>query len=148
MTIRQMLRTMTVATAACVAMLSGLVWAQGFPSKPVRLVLVVAPGGGGDIAARVLAERITAPLGQPVIFDHRPGGGGTIAANLVAKAPADGYTLLLADQGATVFATSLFKQLPYDPAKDLVAVSPIFTQPFIILAGPSLKVTGILTRTM
>lgn len=113
--------------------------AQGFPRQPVRLVVGFAPGGGGDVSARLVAGAIQGPLGQSVIVENRPGAGGSLAANQVAKAPADGYTLLVTDQGATVFGSSMFKGLTFEPAKDLAIVSPIFRTSFVLVAGPAFK---------
>ncbi len=136
-------RLLRLAFAFCAVIAGATAVAQSFPSRPLRILVIVAPGGAGDITARIAGAAITASLGQTTVVDYRPGAGGTIAANAVAKSPADGYTLLLSDQGATVHAGALFKQLPYDPAKELAMVSWIATTPFLLLAGPSIKVSSL-----
>lgn len=92
--------------------------AQAFPSRPIRLVVPFPPGGAADITARLVGERMSAGLGQPVVIDNRPGAGGNIAAEAVARAAPDGYTLFLG--GATIFCAnkSLYSSLPFDPLRD------------------------------
>ena len=113
--------------------------AQGFPSKPLRLIVAFPPGGSTDLAARVLGERLAAGLGQPVVIENKPGASGNIGADFVAKAPADGHTLLMA---ATSFATSpaFFPKLGWDPLKDFAPVSLVATVPIIVVVNPSLPV--------
>lgn len=116
---------------------------SAFPNRPIRVVVVVPPGGAGDTVARTAANALSAAYPQPAVVENRPGAGGTIAVNLVAKAPADGYTLVVSDQGPTVHAGALFKQLPYDPARDLTMVSWIATTTFVLVAGPGLKANNL-----
>ncbi len=122
---------------------SGYAQTSSFPNRPIRVVVIVPPGGGGDTVARTAANALGAAYSQPAVVENRPGAGGTIATNIVAKSPADGYTLLVSDQGATVHAAALFKQLPYDPARDLTMVSWIATTTFVLVAGPGLKATNL-----
>ena len=132
-----------LALALCAVFAFANVHAQNYPSRPVRVIVIVPPGGAGDFVARTAAAAITAAFGQPGVVDNRPGAGGTIAANAVAKSAADGYTLLVSDQGATVHAGALFKQLPYDPGKELAMVSWVASTPFIVVAGPALKASSL-----
>src|SRR5688572_32903537 len=88
-----------------------------YPSKPLRLIVPFAPGGSTDIFARLIAERLAAPLGQPVVVENRAGASGNIGADAVAKAPADGYTVLMATTGVMAINNALFKTMPYDAAK-------------------------------
>lgn len=111
--------------------------AQDYPTRPIRLVVPFAPGGGSDIAARVLAEGLTQVLGQTVVSDNRGGAGSTIGTDIVAKAPADGYTLLLGNI-SLAFNPSLYKKLPYNALRDLAPVSLVVDQPNIMVAHPSL----------
>ena len=97
-------------------------YAQGFPSKPLRVVVPFAPGGSTDIFARLIAERLAAPLGQSVIVENRAGASGNIGAEAVAKAPADGYTILMATTGVMAINNALFKSMTYDAAKDFEPV--------------------------
>lgn len=110
--------------------------AQAYPNRPVRVVIPYPPGGGADTVGRLLYTKLGEKLGQQFVIDNRPGAGGTIAAGIVARAPADGYTLL---HDATAFSVnpSLMKQLPYDPNKDF---SPIFLAvvvPNLLVVHPS-----------
>ena len=104
---------------ACVA---GAAGAQGFPARPVRIVVPFGPGGVADITARIVAEKMSGPLGQPVLVENRPGAGGVAAAMAVAKATADGYSLLLISNANAVSAT-LFKAQPVDPVADFAPIS-------------------------
>ena len=94
-----------------------------FPSRPVRLVVPFAGAGATDLTARLIAERLGAPLGQPVVVDNRPGAGGNLGADLVAKADPDGHTLLMCTIGTASINQYLYSRLPYDPARDLTNVA-------------------------
>ena len=97
-----------------------------FPSRPLKILVPNAPGGAADLTARIVAEKLAAGLGQPVIVDNRPGAGGVVAGEIVAKAQPDGHTLLLVSSGTAVSA-ALFKSLPFDPLKDFAWVSTMAT---------------------
>jgi len=111
--------------------------AQNYPSRPVRMVVPFAPGGGSDISGRVLAEGLNRALGQPVVVDNRPGAGSTIGTDIVSKATPDGYTLLLGNI-SLAFNPALYKKLPYVSLRDLIPVSLVVEQPNILVAHPSL----------
>ncbi len=96
--------------------------AQGFPSKGLRIVVPFAPGGSTDLVARLVAERLSPALGQPVVVEHRAGAGGNLGADAVAKSAPDGHTLLMATTGVMAINNSLYKSMPYDAATDLVPV--------------------------
>ncbi|HEV7800703.1 MAG TPA: tripartite tricarboxylate transporter substrate binding protein [Burkholderiales bacterium] len=98
--------------------------ADGYPSKPIRLIVPFSPGGGSDAIARLAAPKLTEALGQQVIVDNRPGGNTVIGVRLVGTAKPDGHTLLLANANFTINA-ALYEKLPYDPIKDFVAVAPL-----------------------
>lgn len=126
------------------AALAPLALAQGsWPSKPIRLVVTFPPGGSSDAAARIVAPRLAERLGQPVIVDNRPGAGGGIGLDIVAKAPGDGYTIVLASAGGLTANPSLYKQLPYDPTRDFAPITLFGTSPFVLLANPSLPVSNV-----
>ena len=110
--------------------------AQGWPTRPVRVVVPFPPGGSTDLLARRLAERMTASLGQPVVVENRPGAGGTTGADMVAKSPPDGYTLLVGVTGSNAIAASLFPNLPYDPVRDFAPVSRLVSAPLILVVNP------------
>src|SRR4051812_41504492 len=112
-------------------------WAQdAYPSRPVRLVLPFPPGGGTDILGRLVAERLAAALGQPVVVENRGGAGGNVGAEAAAHAAPDGYTLLLAAPSLTI-SPSLYSKLPYDPFKDLAPISLVATVPNLMVTHPS-----------
>ena len=112
--------------------LAGPVAAQGFPSKPLRIVVPFAAGGAGDLTARIVGAELSASLGQPVTIENRPGAGGVVAAETVARAEPDGHTMFLMSNGTAVTA-SLFKSLPYDTLKDLAPVSTLGTFDLAVL---------------
>jgi tripartite-type tricarboxylate transporter receptor subunit TctC len=120
------------------ALLFGNVLAQQFPSKPVRIVVSYPPGGPVDVLARPLAEGLQKLWGQPVIVENKPGANAIIGTSYVAKAPADGHTLLLANDPSLSSNQYLFSNLPYDPVKDLVPVVTIATTTLILLTPASL----------
>ncbi|AMM23229.1 Bug family tripartite tricarboxylate transporter substrate binding protein [Variovorax sp. PAMC 28711] len=111
--------------------------AQKFPTQPIKLIVGASPGGTTDALARELAEDMSKSLGQPVIIDNKPGAGGNIAADFVARAPADGHTLLVAFTSHTMNA-ALFKKLPYDPVKDFTPISLIGKVASVLVARPDL----------
>jgi len=110
--------------------------AQTWPSKVVTIVVSYAPGGGHDVMARLLAERLTSRLGHTVIVENKPGANGMIGAELVARAAPDGYTVLFASPAEIVIAPSVYKTMRYDPLKDLAPVTLAGTTPLVIVANP------------
>ena len=119
-------------------------FAQGYPTKPVRIIVPFAPGGNVDITARLVAPGLAEALGQPVVVENKPGAGGTIGADLVAKSPADGYTLLMGSNSTFSVAPSLYPKNPYHPVRDFAPVIMIATAPFVLVtnAAASSKTTG------
>jgi tripartite-type tricarboxylate transporter receptor subunit TctC len=118
--------------------------AGGYPSKPIRVVVPSAPGGGTDIVARLIAQGLNESWGQPVVVDNRGGAGGTAGVSMVAKGTAaDGYTLLLGSAGHLTFGPALYSRLPYDPQKDLAPVSLVASQPFVLAAEKSLPADSV-----
>ncbi len=120
---------------------TGAAHAQGWPVKPVRMVVAFAPGGSTDIAVRLLAERIAPALGQPVLVENRAGASGNVAAEYVVKQPADGH-LVLATADALASTPHLYK-LAFDPAKEFVPVIQLTRQPVVLAAHPSLGVSSV-----
>jgi tripartite-type tricarboxylate transporter receptor subunit TctC len=114
--------------------------AQDYPNRPLRLVVPFAPGGGADIVARAIAAPLAKRLGQPVVVDNKPGGGATLGADIVAKAPADGYTLLYTTPGPQMANPYLMARLPYDPERDLVPVSEVAIVPNVLVVNKDLPV--------
>jgi tripartite-type tricarboxylate transporter receptor subunit TctC len=122
---------------------SGTASAQNYPAKPVRVVIGYPPGGGVDFVARLLAQKVGESWGQQVIIDSRPGGGGNIGTAIAAKAPADGYTLLLSPLGPLVINPSLFSKLPFDPVKDFEPVTSLISALNLLVVHPSLPVKSV-----
>jgi tripartite-type tricarboxylate transporter receptor subunit TctC len=114
-----------------------------YPDRPIRLVVPFAPGGGGDVAGRIVAPCATRALGQPVVVENRPGAGGTIGTDAVAKAAPDGYTLAALSLSSAVLNAFLYRQLPYDTRRDLTAVSEIGRSPNIVAVRTGLPVTSL-----
>ncbi|MGH8616777.1 MAG: tripartite tricarboxylate transporter substrate binding protein [Burkholderiales bacterium] len=119
-----------------------LSWSQTYPVKPIRIVVGFSAGGGADLVARMVAQKLNVAFGQPVVVENRPGAGGNIAHEYVARAPADGYTLLAAN---TAFAInpSLYTKVPYDPVKDFEAVSGMSSFMLFMVVHPSLPVRSV-----
>jgi len=117
--------------------------AQTYPTKPIRLLVPSTPGGSVDTLARTIGPRLAERWGQQVIVDNRPGAGGAIAAELVAKAPPDGYTLLIGTVASLASNVSLQKRVPYDPAKDFAPVTLLATQNLMLLVHPSIPAKSV-----
>ena len=118
-------------------------WAQDYPNKPIRLIVPYPPGSGTDIVARMLAEKLGEGLKGQVFVDNRPGAGGTIGVNAVAKADADGYTILMADVGPLAIAPTFFRNLPYDPIRELTPISQVAVLPFLLVVNPTVPARSV-----
>jgi tripartite-type tricarboxylate transporter receptor subunit TctC len=116
---------------------------DGYPSKPVRLIVPFAPGGPTDVAARVIGEKLTARWGQQVVIDNRPGAGGNVGADLAAKSAPDGYTVVLGVTGSHAINISLMKQMPYHPLRDFEPVTQATAFPNAIAVHPSVPATSL-----
>ncbi len=114
-----------------------------WPARPIRLVVPFPPGSSPDFVARLIAEPLAAALGQAIVVDNRPGAGGNVGTAAVAKAPADGYTLLFTIQGPLVTAPLLVRNLNYDPARELAPVTLVATSPNVLVVPPSLGATSL-----
>jgi tripartite-type tricarboxylate transporter receptor subunit TctC len=117
--------------------------AQGYPLKPVRLIVPFTPGGGTDLVARTIAQRLTDTLGQPVVVENRPGAGGTIGAAGVAKAAPDGYTLLMATPGPMSINPNLGRNIGYDASKDFAPITLATISPFVLVVHPSVPARSV-----
>lgn len=107
--------------------------AQSYPTKPIRFVVPYAPGGNTDILSRLIGQKLSEAWGQQVIIDNRAGAAGTVGAELVARAPADGYTLIMGSFGNVIVAKSLYKNLKYDPLKDFASVALVSLPPGVLV---------------
>ena len=136
--------SLAALAAACATLAAPAVHAQAYPSKPVKIVVPYAPGGPNDLMARLLAEKLTQMNGVTFLVDNRPGGGSNIGAEAVAKAPADGYTLLIAATSHAINMTLFPKeQLKYDLLKDLTPVSMIMTGPLVLVTRPDFPANNL-----
>ena len=129
-----MVRLVLAALAASVALSA---FAQSYPSKPIRLIVPFAAGGGNDNIARLVGKRLNESLGQPLVIDNRPGAGGVVGAELAAKSPPDGYTLFLGGVGSHAVNPNLIEKLPYDPIRDFSPVILLARAPLILVVHPS-----------
>jgi len=130
-----------VATAACFACGSG--YAQNYPTKPIRMIVPFAPGGTTDVIARVIGQKLGDTLGQQVVIDNRPGANGNIGTEMAAKAPADGYTLVMSFDGTMAINPLVYRNLGFDPQKDLAPVVTVAQVPLIIVVHPALGVSSV-----
>ena len=135
---------------ACLAMpgwfafsATALAQQQAYPSKPIRLVLPFAAGGGADNNARIIAEPLAQRLGQPIIIDYKPGAGGTLGANIVANAAPDGYTLLYATPGQQMTNPHLMDKMPYDALKSFASVSQVIEGSNVLVVNKNLPVNSV-----
>jgi tripartite-type tricarboxylate transporter receptor subunit TctC len=145
------MRTRILAALIAVAALhAGSSHAQAYPAKPVRVMVPFPPGGSTDIVARIVTQKLSAQLGQAMVIENRGGAGGTLGTAVVAKAPADGYTLVIGTTSTHVVAPSVYTKLEYDPVKDFAPVSLIAVTPYLLVVNPALpaKSLGELVQLM
>jgi tripartite-type tricarboxylate transporter receptor subunit TctC len=133
---------LAVALPAMAASIARAEDAEDYPTHPVTFIVPFAPAGGTDVLARLFAQKLEQRLGKPFVVENRPGAGTVIATNFVAKSPPDGYTIMMAVSSLAIDAT-LYKKLPYDPAKDLALVALIATVPFVLVVSPTLPVQNV-----
>jgi tripartite-type tricarboxylate transporter receptor subunit TctC len=119
-----------------------LAHAQGYPSRPLRIVVPYAAGGSSDVLARIVGQQLTAALGQPVVVDNRPGAGTLIATEIVARAAPDGHTLLMATPALPV-APALYRQVPFDISRDFAAVTNIAATSNVLVVHPSVPAHSV-----
>jgi tripartite-type tricarboxylate transporter receptor subunit TctC len=136
-------RRFALALAVASALAHGAATADGFPSKPIRLIVPYAAGGLPDTVARVLSQRLPEALGQSVFVENKPGANGGVAAATLATSPADGYSLIVTDGSMITINPLLTKKLPYDPKKDFAPVSLVATSPLFLATHPSLNVKSL-----
>ncbi len=117
--------------------------AQSWPSKPIRIISPYPPAGANDLLARIIAPKLSEQLGQPVVVENRAGATGNIGAELVAKAPADGYTLLMGQAGNLTINISLMAKMPFDPVRDFSPVTLVASTPNVLVVHPSLPVRTV-----
>jgi tripartite-type tricarboxylate transporter receptor subunit TctC len=133
---------MFLTTLAALAISTGA-FAETWPSKPIHVVNPWPPGGPADIVARPIMEKLAAALGQPVVLDNKPGANGTIGCNAVAKAAPDGYTLLFSHVGPIAISPAMQPDMPYDPVKDLQAITQFVSGPTVLVVRPEVPATSM-----
>ena len=133
----------TMASATLLALTAALSQGQTFPTKPVRIVVPQTPGGASDTLARIVGQKLSEKWGQAVVVDNRAGAGGNIGMDMVAKAPADGYTLLMSYVGSHAINVSIYKKLPFDPEADFSAVATLANVPFAVAVNAALPVSNM-----
>ena len=131
------------AFAACIVLFCLPAVAQTYPDHPIRIIVPQPPGGGFDAVARVVADRLQAILGQPVVVDNRPGAGTLVGTDLASKAPADGYTLLLGGLSNMALNIGLYPKLSYDPVRDFVPVSMVVSWPYMLIGRKDLPQSSL-----
>ena len=125
------------------ALVAGVAHAQNYPVKAIRLVVPQPPGGGNDVIARMISQKLSVALKQQIAVDNRAGAGGLIGADVAAHSPADGYTLLLGNVATLAIIPNVQKKMPYDPLKDFAPVSLIASAPLLVVVHPSVPVHSI-----
>ena len=125
-----------VAAAVALLAIDGNALAQGWPSKPVHVIVPVTPGSAIDIVARTISDQLTTQLGQPLVVENRTGAGGTIGAAAVAKADPDGHTILVHSTAHTIFPAT-FANLPFDTVRDFAGVTPVVNVPLVLIVSPA-----------
>jgi len=138
--------TISKAAAAALLCVAGVMPAhaqQGYPTKPVRLILPYPPGGGSDTIARPLAQKMSESLGQQVIVDNRGGAGGNVGMEVAARSAPDGYTIVLALTAQLAVNPALYKKVPYDPVRDFEPISLIGSGPYVLVVHPSLPAKSV-----
>ena len=137
---RRLLLTLGLLVAACVT--AGLALAQGYPNRPIRILVPFAAGGAVDTLARLIGAKLSEGIGQSVIIENRAGAGGNLAADVLAKSAPDGYTVLQTVNGISI-SPSLYKTLPFDVHKDFIAVTQLVRSQLILVANPKLEANNV-----
>lgn len=140
---RSLLAAVFGAAALAVAGIAVAQTAAGYPNRPIKLIVAYPPGGGADLTARTVAQKMSEQTGQPVVVENRPGANGGIGADQVAKAAPDGYTILLVDRGALGINPSIYAKLPYDPLKDFAFIGIATEGPYVLVVNPKLPVNNV-----
>jgi tripartite-type tricarboxylate transporter receptor subunit TctC len=133
-------RLLALAFVLAVALPASLARADDYPSRPIRLIVPYAAGGGADSVGRIVAKRVGESIGQPIVIENRGGAGSIIGTELVKNADPDGYTLLLGQSGPISINPAIYKKLPYDPVKDFTPVTMTTAYPYIMVVNPKLGV--------
>ena len=137
------MRRLSIVLALVLASFSaGNAWGQAYPNRPIRVLVPFAAGGAVDTLARIVGQKLSESVGQPVIIENRPGAGGNLASEVLAKSPPDGYTVLQTVNGIAI-SPSLYKVLPFDSQKDFTAVTQLVRSQLILVANPKLEANNV-----
>jgi len=131
------------AAAMAFSLVPAIASAQAWPSKPVKIIVPFAAGGATDVVARLLAQKLTDQWGQSIVVENKLGAGGNIGADAVAKSAPDGYTLLLTSGAIVTASQHMYKNMPFDPDKDLLPITNVATGPQMIAVSPSVPVKDL-----
>lgn len=138
------MRTILKVAAVAAALLPAVaVHAADYPTKSVRMVIAFSPGGPSDILSRLIGGKLSERMGQPFVFDNRPGAGGNVAGEIVATSPADGHTIMIANNSVLAANISLYRKMTFNPSKDLVPVVWVASQPNILAVHPSIPAKSV-----
>ena len=129
--------------AALTFLMATIAGAQTYPSKPIRWIVPSTPGDGSDVTGRLIAEKISQELGQPVVIDNKPGAGGVLGSEAAARAPGDGYTMIVGNAGSHGINAAIYTKLSYDVLRDFVPVALLCTAPNVMVVGPATKVKTV-----
>ena len=132
-----------IAAMGFAGLLSAAALAQGYPTKQVTLFLGLGPGSGLDIAARILADRLTQNFGRPFVVENKPGGAQIVTTNALIGAPADGHALMVVTSGPVAINPSMFKSLPYDAERDFIPIALYVKSPFVLIVDPALPIRSV-----
>lgn len=132
----------SLIAAALLAAPAAPLWAQGYPSKPIKLVVPFAPGGFTDVVARILGQKLSTSMGQPFVIENKAGAGSIIGTDFVAKAAPDGYTLVMVST-THVISPWIYKSMPYDPIKSFTVVTKLVDSPYVLLINPKVKARNV-----
>jgi tripartite-type tricarboxylate transporter receptor subunit TctC len=137
------IRRLSMAMAACLALVSTGLHAQPYPAKPIRMMVPFPAGGGSDTMGRVIGQKLGERLGQSIVVENRPGAGGSIGADLVAKSAPDGYTILLGSTSELVQYPNVNPKIPYDPLRDFAPITTVGSVPMVLIVHPSLPARSV-----
>jgi tripartite-type tricarboxylate transporter receptor subunit TctC len=137
-----MKRSSVVLALVLTSLSAGNAWGQAYPNRPIRVLVPFAAGGAVDTLARIVGQKLSEGIGQPVIVENRPGAGGNLASDVLLKSPADGYTVLQTVNGIAI-SPSLYKVLPFDSNKDFAAVTQLVRSQLILVANPKLEANNV-----
>ena len=132
-----------ISVLLTLAGMQSAVYAADYPSKPIRMIVGFAAGGGTDTTARAIAQKMSAAMGEQVVVDNRPGAAGNVATELVVRGPADGYTILMGTIAALAINPTLYGNLAFDPIKDLAPVSQAVNSSNILVVHPSVQAKSV-----